>query len=99
MPRNALSTSFLATGLWCASGLPGLAQSAAPTASSSVIHIQAVGPILMRPDANAAASQLVATRVTLVSSGVVANHMQMPGFSKAFLARDPDGHAIESAAQ
>jgi catechol 2,3-dioxygenase-like lactoylglutathione lyase family enzyme len=54
--------------------------------------------ILMTPDADAAASQLVAARVKFVSSGVVANHMQMFDFSKAFLVRDPDGHAIEIAA-
>jgi len=99
MPRKAFSAFFLATAMWFAPGPPGLVQFAASTASSSFIHIQAVGPILMTPDPNAAASQLVATRVTFVSSGVVANHMQMPGFSNAFLARDPDGHAIESAAQ
>jgi catechol 2,3-dioxygenase-like lactoylglutathione lyase family enzyme len=55
--------------------------------------------ILMTPDADAAASQLVAARVKFVSSGVVANHMQMLNFSKAFLVLDPDGHAIEIAAQ
>jgi len=55
--------------------------------------------ILMTPDADAAASQLNAARVKFVSSGVVANHMQMLDFSKAFLVRDPDGHAIEIAAQ
>src|SRR5438876_1186106 len=55
--------------------------------------------ILMTPDADAAASQLSAARVRFVSSGVVANHMQMLDFSKAFLVRDPDGHAIEIAAQ
>ncbi len=55
--------------------------------------------ILMTPDADAAASQLNAAGVRFVSSGVVANHMQMLDFSKAFLVRDPDGHAIEIAAQ
>src|SRR5439155_1405164 len=55
--------------------------------------------ILMTPDADAAASQLSAARVRFVSSGIVANHMQMLDFSKAFLVRDPDGHAIEIAAQ
>ena len=34
-----------------------------------------------------------------VEQGVVVNHMQMLEFSKAFLVRDPDGHAIEIAAQ
>lgn len=55
--------------------------------------------ILITPDADAAASQLSTARVRFVSSGVVANHMQMLDFSKAFLVRDPDGHAIEIAAQ
>lgn len=55
--------------------------------------------ILMTPDADAAASELSAARVKFVSSGVVANHMQMLDFSKAFLVRDPDGHAIEIASQ
>ncbi len=55
--------------------------------------------ILMTPDADAAASQLNAARVKFVSSGVVVNHMQMLEFSKAFLVRDPDGHAIEIVAQ
>jgi catechol 2,3-dioxygenase-like lactoylglutathione lyase family enzyme len=55
--------------------------------------------ILMTPDADAAASQLSVAGVKFVSSGVVANHMQMLDFSKAFLVRDPDGHAIEIAAQ
>jgi catechol 2,3-dioxygenase-like lactoylglutathione lyase family enzyme len=54
--------------------------------------------ILVTPDADVAASQLVAARVKFVSSGVVANHMQMFEFRKAFLVRDPDGHAIEIAA-
>lgn len=55
--------------------------------------------ILITPDADAAASQLNAARVKFVSSGVIANHMQKLDFSKAFLVRDPDGHAIEIAAQ
>lgn len=55
--------------------------------------------ILMTTDADAAAFRLNAARVKFVSSGVIANHMQMPDFSKAFLVRDPDGHAIEIAAQ
>jgi len=63
--------------------------------SNDLVHRET---ILMTPDADAAASQLVAARVTFVSSGVVANHMRMLDFSKAFLVRDPDGHAIEIAA-
>lgn len=64
--------------------------------SNDLVHRETV---LMTPDADAAASQLVAARVKFVSSGVVANRMQMLDFSKAFLVRDPDGHAIEIAAQ
>lgn len=62
--------------------------------SNDLVHRET---ILMTPDADATASQLVAARVKFVSSGVVANHMQMFEFSKAFLVRDPDGHAIEIA--
>ena len=64
--------------------------------ANDIIHRET---ILITPDADAAASQLNAARVKFVSSGVVANHMQMLDFSKAFLVRDPDGHAIEIAAQ
>jgi catechol 2,3-dioxygenase-like lactoylglutathione lyase family enzyme len=54
---------------------------------------------LMTQDVDAAAFQLYAAKVKFVSSGVVANHMERLDFSKAFLVRDPDGHAIEIAAQ
>lgn len=64
--------------------------------SNDLVHRET---ILVTPDADAAASQLVAARVKFVSSGVVANHMQVLDFIKAFLVRDPDGHAIEIAAQ
>jgi catechol 2,3-dioxygenase-like lactoylglutathione lyase family enzyme len=50
--------------------------------------------ILLSPDADAAAQQLQASKVILVSSGVVANQKVELGFKKAFLVRDPDGHAI-----
>ncbi len=55
--------------------------------------------ILLTTDADAAALRLNAARVKFVSSGVVVNHMEKLDFSKAFLVRDPDGHAIEIAAQ
>ena len=64
--------------------------------SNDLVHRET---ILVTPDADAAASQLVAARVKFVSSGVVANHMQVLDFIKAFLVRDPDGHPIEIAAQ
>jgi len=54
--------------------------------------------ILMAQDADAAALQLNAAKAKFVSSGVVANPMKQLDFSKAFLVRDPDGHAIEVAA-
>jgi catechol 2,3-dioxygenase-like lactoylglutathione lyase family enzyme len=54
---------------------------------------------LMAQDVDAAAFQLYAAKVKFVSSGVVANPMERLDFSKAFLVRDPDGHAIEIAAQ
>ncbi len=55
--------------------------------------------LLVVQDADAAALKLSAARVKFVSSGVVANHMRRLDFNKAFLVRDPDGHAIEIAAQ
>jgi hypothetical protein len=51
--------------------------------------------ILLTQNAEAAASQLQTSRVNFVSSGVVANQTRELGFSKAFLVRDPDGHAVE----
>src|SRR6266567_7063105 len=51
--------------------------------------------ILLTPDAGATAHQLQVSKVNFVSSGVVANQNEQLGFRKAFLARDPDGHAIE----
>ena len=35
------------------------------------------------------------SHVNFVSSGVVANQTGQLGFSKAFVVRDPDGHAVE----
>jgi hypothetical protein len=43
---------------------------------------------------SAAAQQLQAGKTSFVSSGVVANQNGQPGFRKALLVRDPDGHAI-----
>jgi len=60
--------------------------------SNDVVHRHT---ILLTPDAGAAAHQLQASKVNFVSSGVVANQNEQLGFRKAFLARDPDGHAIE----
>jgi len=54
--------------------------------------------LLITDDADAAARNLYAARVKFVSSGVVSNLMEEPGPGKAFLVRDPDGHAIEITA-
>jgi len=60
--------------------------------ASDVIHRQT---ILFTQNAQATARQLQAARVIFVSSGVVANQTGQLGFSKAFVVRDPDGHAVE----
>ena len=60
--------------------------------ASDVVHRQTV---LLTRDAETAARQLQTSRVTFVSSGVVANQIEKLGFKKAFLVRDPDGHAVE----
>lgn len=60
--------------------------------ASDVVHRQTV---LLTQGAEGAALQLHAARANFVSSGVVANHTGQLGFSKAFLVRDPDGHAVE----
>jgi catechol 2,3-dioxygenase-like lactoylglutathione lyase family enzyme len=60
--------------------------------ASDVVHRQT---LLLTRDAEAAARQLQTSRVTFVSSGVVANQIAKLGFNKAFLVRDPDGHTIE----
>jgi len=51
--------------------------------------------ILITADADAAAHPLQASKTAFVSSGVVANPTGEPGFKKALLVRDPDGHVIE----
>jgi catechol 2,3-dioxygenase-like lactoylglutathione lyase family enzyme len=50
---------------------------------------------LVTPDADSAARQLDSARIQFVSSGVIANQNGQLGFSKAFVVRDPDGHAVE----
>ena len=62
--------------------------------ASDVVHRQTV--VLTR-NAETAARQLQSSRVNFVSSGVVANQTGQRGFSKAFVVRDPDGHAVEIA--
>jgi catechol 2,3-dioxygenase-like lactoylglutathione lyase family enzyme len=60
--------------------------------ASDLVHRQTV---LLTRGAESAALQLRAKSVNFVSSGVVANQTGQLGFSKAFLIRDPDGHAVE----
>src|SRR5271165_5229898 len=51
--------------------------------------------ILITHSAENAARELKSHNVSMVSSAVVADQMEQIGFKKAFLVRDPDGHAIE----
>jgi catechol 2,3-dioxygenase-like lactoylglutathione lyase family enzyme len=60
--------------------------------ASDVVHRQTV---LLTREADAAARALYASKTSFVSSSVVVNQTGQLGFSKAFLVRDPDGHAIE----
>src|SRR6201987_43735 len=62
--------------------------------ANDVVHRQTV---LLTHDADAAARQLHASRVSFVSSGVVVNRKAQLGFSKAFMVRDPDGHVMAIA--
>jgi catechol 2,3-dioxygenase-like lactoylglutathione lyase family enzyme len=60
--------------------------------ANDIVHRQT---ILLARSADAAARQLQTSRVNFVSSGVVANQTEQLGFKKAFIVRDPDGHAVE----
>jgi catechol 2,3-dioxygenase-like lactoylglutathione lyase family enzyme len=60
--------------------------------ANDVVHRQTV---LVTKSADSAAHNLSTAQVNFVSSGVVVNQIDKLGFSKAFVARDPDGHAIE----
>jgi len=60
--------------------------------ASDVVHRHTV---LLTRGADTAARQLQSSRVNFVSSGVVANQTGQLGFRKAFVVRDPDGHAVE----
>jgi catechol 2,3-dioxygenase-like lactoylglutathione lyase family enzyme len=55
--------------------------------------------ILIALDVEAAAQNFSANKTRFVSSGVVVNPIQQSGTRKAFIVRDPDGHAIEIAAE
>ena len=60
--------------------------------ANDIVHRQTIVSIRR---ADAAAGLLQTSRVNFVSSGVVANQTGQLGFNKAFIVRDPDGHAVE----
>jgi catechol 2,3-dioxygenase-like lactoylglutathione lyase family enzyme len=60
--------------------------------ANDLVHRQTM---LVTHDADSAARQLYSAKIQFVSSGVIANQNGQLGFSKAFVVRDPDGHAIE----
>lgn len=60
--------------------------------ANDVVHRQT---ILVTKEADSAAHNLISARASFVSSGVVVNQIDQLGFRKAFVIRDPDGHAIE----
>lgn len=60
--------------------------------ANDLVHRQTM---LVTHDADSAARRLHAAKVHFVSSGVVANQNGQIGFNKAFVVRDPDGHAVE----
>jgi catechol 2,3-dioxygenase-like lactoylglutathione lyase family enzyme len=59
--------------------------------ANDIVHRQT---LVVTSDAEAAAKKLSSEHVGFVSSGVVSESHGQLGFRKAFLARDPDGHAI-----
>jgi len=60
--------------------------------ANDVVHAQT---ILVCVDATETARKLRDSRVGFVSSSVLANRDYKLGFDKAFVVRDPDGHAVE----
>src|ERR1700746_114656 len=60
--------------------------------TNDIVHRQTV---LLSRSADGAARNLSAAQVSFVSSGVVVNHTEQLGFTKAVVVRDPDGHAVE----
>ena len=60
--------------------------------ANNVVHRQTV---LVTTDADNGARALRESQAEFVSSGVVANQTAQFGFRKAFIVRDPDGHAVE----
>ena len=64
--------------------------------ANDVVHRET---ILIALDVKAAAQNFGANKTRFVSSGLVVNPIQESGTRKAFIVRDPDGHAIEIAAE
>ena len=64
--------------------------------ANDIVHRET---ILIAFDVEAAAQNFSANKTRFVSSGVVVNPIQQSGTRKAFIVRDPDGHAIEIAAE
>src|SRR5882724_7366219 len=64
--------------------------------ANDIVHRET---ILIAFDVEAAAQKFSANKTRFVSSGVVVNPIQQSGTRKAFIVRDPDGHAIEIAAE
>ena len=60
--------------------------------ANDLVHRQTM---LVTQDADSASRRLYAAKIQFVSSGVIANQNGQLGFSKAFMVRDPDGHAVE----
>jgi catechol 2,3-dioxygenase-like lactoylglutathione lyase family enzyme len=59
--------------------------------ANDIVHRQTE---LVTPDADAAAAALRAAKVPFVSSDVATDAERRLGYKKAFLVRDPDGHAV-----
>jgi catechol 2,3-dioxygenase-like lactoylglutathione lyase family enzyme len=60
--------------------------------ANDVIHRQTV---LITKSSDQAARDLFTAKVNFVSFGVIANQMDELGWKRAFIVRDPDGHAVE----
>jgi len=60
--------------------------------ANDVIHRQTV---LVTENADETAQGLTLDKANFVSSGLIVNHSRELGFTRAFIVRDPDGHAVE----
>jgi catechol 2,3-dioxygenase-like lactoylglutathione lyase family enzyme len=64
--------------------------------ANDIVHRET---ILIALDVEAAAQNFSANKTRFVSSSLVVNPIQQSGTRKAFIVRDPDGHALEIAAE